>query len=158
MNIIIASDHAGYDHKLNVKSLINSLGHNAVDLGVDKKERADYPDYAEIASKDVACGKADMAILICGTGIGMSIAANKVKGIRAAVGWNTETAVLAREHNDANVLCMGARFVSVEECIKITEAFIKAPKIKEERHLNRVKKIMLIEERNINCGKNKKKT
>jgi ribose 5-phosphate isomerase B len=103
----------------------------------------------------VACGKADLAILICGTGIGISMSANKVKGIRAAVCWNKETARLTREHNDANALCMGARFISIEECLEISRVFLETPASKEPRHIRRVKKIMDIEERNLACEQSK---
>ena len=151
MKISVGSDHAGCDHKSKIIKEVSSLGHTMVDLGTNSSESVDYPDYAEKCAAMVACREAKMAILICGTGIGMSISANKVKGIRAAVCWNTETATLARQHNDANVLCLGARFLSPEECVKIAKVFIQTPKSNDERHIRRVKKIMSIEERNKTC-------
>jgi len=153
LKISIGSDHAGYNHKSKIIELVNSLGHTAIDVGANSTKSVDYPDYGEKGAKLVACGKADMAILVCGTGIGISLAANKVRGIRAAVCWNTETAFLARQHNHANVLCLGARFLSEEECIKIVKVFINTPENSEERHARRVKKIMAIEERNKTCEK-----
>lgn len=151
MKISVCSDHAGYENKSKIIKEVSSLGHTMVDLGTNSSESVDYPDYAEKCAMMVTCGEAKMAIILCGTGIGMSISANKVKGIRAAVCWNTETAILARQHNDANVLCMGARFLSPEECVKIAKVFIQTPKSNEERHIRRVKKIMSIEERNKTC-------
>lgn len=153
MKISVGSDHAGYNYKSKIIKLLGSLGHTAIDAGTNGTESVDYPDYGEKGAQLVACGKADMAILICGTGIGISLAANKIRGIRAAVCWNTETALLARQHNHANVLCLGARFLSEEECIKIAKVFISTPESSEERHVRRVKKIMAIEERNKTCEK-----
>ena len=153
MKISVGSDHAGYNYKSKIIELAGSLGHTAIDAGTNSTENVDYPDYGEKGAQLVACKKADMAILVCGTGIGMSLAANKVRGIRAAVCWNTETAFLARQHNHANVLCLGARFLSEEECIKIVKVFINTPESSEERHIRRVKKIMAIKERNKTCEK-----
>jgi len=104
LNIAVGSDHAGVEHKTGIIKLIKSMGHMVQDVGTGSDERVDYPDYGEKGAAIVACGKADLAILICGTGIGISMSANKVKGIRAAVCWNKETARLTREHNDANAL------------------------------------------------------
>ena len=148
MKISVGSDHAGCEHKSKIIKEISFLGHTLVDLGTNSSKSVDYPDYAEKVATMVASGETEMGILLCGTGIGMSISANKVKGIRAAVCWNSKTATLARQHNDANVLCMGARFLSPKECVKIAKIFIKTPRSNEERHIRRVKKIMSIEERN----------
>lgn len=150
--IVVGNDHCGYDHKLSLVKVINSLGHIPIDIGSNGRESVDYPDYAEKAAKIVSSGKADMGILICGTGIGMSISANKIKGVRAALCWNTKTAILAREHNNANILCLGARLMSIEECIEIAKTFIETPPSLEERHLRRIDKIKMIEERNKTCG------
>ncbi len=148
MNIAIGSDNAGVGHKTNIAQLIRSMGHTPLDVGTGSDESVDYPDFGEKGAMLVSCGKADLAILVCGTGIGISMAANKVKGIRAAVCWNKETARLAREHNDANALCMGARFMSVEESLEAAKVFLETPASKDPRHVIRVKKIMDIEERN----------
>lgn len=99
----------------------------------------------------VSSGKSNMAILICGTGIGMSITANKIKGIRAAVCWNEETARLARQHNDANVLCLGARLLSLEECINIVRIFVNTGFINEDKYIRRLKKITKIDEGRYTC-------
>lgn len=152
MNIVIAVDHAGFNYKSDLIEVIKSMGHNVIDVGTDSNDSVDYPDFAEKASNIIACGQADIGIFICGSGIGMSIAANKIKGIRAAVCWNVETAKLARNHNSANVLCLGERFLSLEECIEITKTFINTPLSSEERHIRRVNKITKIEERNFICN------
>jgi ribose 5-phosphate isomerase B len=107
---------------------------------------SDYPDFGEKCAITVVSGKAELGILICGTGIGICIAANKVNGIRAAVCWNTETAKLAREHNNANILCLGARFLTIDECIAIVKIFISTQPINEEKHLRRINKIKQIEQ------------
>jgi len=111
MKIAIGNDHAGVRHKENIKKLLESMGHVVNDTGTGRSDGVDYPDYAGMVGLAVCRKEADLGILICGTGIGMSLAANKVKGIRAAVCWNEDTARLARQHNNANILCMGARFM-----------------------------------------------
>ena len=151
MKIVVSSDHAGFNHKSRLIKLIKSMGHTALDIGTNSGESVDYPDFGEKGAKAVACGKADMGILICGTGIGISMAANKVNGIRAAVCWNEETAILAREHNNANILCMGARFIPIKKCTDIAKTFINTPASNDERHVRRINKIMKIEERNKAC-------
>ena len=152
MKIVVSSDHAGFNHKSRLIKLIKSMGHTALDVGTNSGESVDYPDFGEKGAKAVACGKADMGILICGTGIGISMAANKVNGIRAAVCWNEEAAILAREHNNANILCMGARFIPIKKCTEIAKTFINTPASNDERHVRRINKIMKIEERNKACG------
>src|SRR6267154_1567909 len=109
MKIAIASDHAGFEEKERLKPLLESMGVVVADLGTVSKDSVDYPDFAFKVAESVAAGICDSGILVCGSGTGMAIAANKVPGIRAAVAWNEETARLAREHNDANVLALGAR-------------------------------------------------
>ncbi len=152
MKIAIGVDHAGFDYKDSLIKVIKSMGHSVEDTGTSSSESVDYPDFAEKVSRIVSCGDADAGILICGTGIGMSISANKVKGIRAAVCWNFRSATLAREHNSANVLCMGARLLSLENCIEITKTFLNTPPGSEKRHLNRINKIKKIEEREQACN------
>jgi ribose 5-phosphate isomerase B len=152
MNIVITSDHAGFNYKSSIIKIIKSMGHNIIDVGTNINESDDYPDFAEKASEYITGGQADIGIFICGSGIGMSIAANKIRGIRAAVCWSVESAKVARNHNCANVLCMGERFLLLNECIQITRAFINTPLATEERHLRRVNKIAKIEERNFTCN------
>src|ERR1700704_5747808 len=109
MKIALASDHAGFAEKERLKPLLHELGLQFEDLGTVSEESVDYPDYARKVADEVANGRADQGLLVCGSGTGMAITANKVAGVRAAVGWSEETARLARQHNDANVLTIGAR-------------------------------------------------
>ena len=152
MKIVIGSDHAGFNYKSRLIELAKSMGHTVLDIGTDSCQSVDYPDFGEKGARAVAYGEADIGILICGSGIGMDMVANKINGIRSAVCWNEETARLARDHNYANILCLGARFLSLEECIKITKIFINTPVSDEERHIRRVNKIMKVEERNQTCN------
>lgn len=152
MKIVVGSDHAGFEHKTKISELISSLGHEVIDVGTDSAGSVDYPDYGEKGAIEVSCGRAELGVLICGTGIGICMAASKVRGIRGAVCWNEETARLARQHNNANVLCLGARFISIEDALKITRVFLETPASDEERHVRRVGKIAIIEERGKSCG------
>lgn len=141
--IAIASDHAGVSLKA---ELIANLGDVAwLDLGPDDGGRVDYPDFAVKACEAVTSGKARFAILICGSGIGMAIAANKLRGIRAALVENPVSARLAREHNDANVLCLGARFVAGPYAAEIVTTFLVAQASDEGRHRARIQKITALE-------------
>ena len=151
MKITIGTDHAGVEHKEALKKLAASMDIEAADMGTESGESVDYPDYGEKVGLAISRMEADLGILICGTGIGISMAANKVKGIRAAVCWNVETAKLAREHNDANILCMGARFIPIEEAVKIAKVFLTTPFSGNERHKRRIDKITGIEERSRSC-------
>jgi len=148
MKIVIGSDHAGFNYKSRLIELAKSMGHTVLDIGTDSCQSVDYPDFGEKGARAVACGEADIGILICGSGIGMDMVANKINGIRSAVCWNEETARLARDHNYANILCLGARLLSLEKCIEITKIFINTPVSSKERHIIRVNKIMKVEERN----------
>jgi len=144
MKIAIASDHAGYEEKERLKPLLSELGIQFEDLGTVSEESVDYPDYARKVGEEVARGNVEQGLLVCGSGTGMAIAANKVPGVRAAVAWNEQTARLAREHNDANVLTLGARVTPPEELPKIVRAWFKA-KFAGGRHKRRVEKIREIE-------------
>ncbi len=140
MKFYIATDHAGFNIKESVKELVKNLGHEITDLGTNSNERVDYPDFAHKLSIEVLKNRGSFGILICGTGIGMSLAANKHKGIRAALCHDAYTAQMARAHNDANVLCFGERVVG----LGIVESIIKAwcdTVFEGGRHENRVKKI-----------------
>jgi ribose 5-phosphate isomerase B len=139
--IAIGSDHAGYEYKEQLKKLLDEVGKPYQDFGANSPDSVDYPDIAHNVSKTVASGKCPMGILICGTGIGMSIAANKHKGIRAAVCESQASAKLSREHNDANILCLGARTTSWETAVEIIKTFISTPFSGGERHMNRIQKI-----------------
>lgn len=144
MKIVIGNDHAAVDMKFKIKEYIESLGHEVINVGIDKVERCDYPDYAYAACEKIVNGEADLGVLICGTGIGMSIAANKVKGIRACACSESYSARLCREHNNANVVCFGERVIGIETAKEIVKSFLNA-EYQNAHHANRVQKIMDIE-------------
>lgn len=141
MIIALGSDHAGFEQKEQLKEYLSDEGHDVVDKGCHSSERCDYPDFAAAVAHDVAAGKADRGILVCGTGIGMAMAADKVPGIRAANVTLPDLAPLCREHNDANVVTLSGRFVSLDDNKRIVDAFL-ATDFAGGRHERRVKKIM----------------
>jgi ribose 5-phosphate isomerase B len=145
MKIALASDHAGYAEKERLKPLLRELGVEYEDLGAVSEESVDYPDYARRVGEAVARGRVEQGLLVCGSGTGMAIAANKVQGVRAAVAWSEEVARLARRHNDANVLAIGARTTPEEDIPKIVRAWFET-KFESGRHAARVAKIKQIEE------------
>jgi len=138
--LAIASDHAGYDLKQKVINLLQNEGYFVEDYGTYDENSCDYPDFGYKAAKSVAYGLNQYGILICGTGIGMSIVANKVKGIRAANCCSVYMARLAREHNDANILTLGARLLTFEEAKAIILEFLNG-KFQGDRHIRRINKI-----------------
>ena len=144
MKVSIASDHAGFEQKQMLVAHLQGAGHQVIDRGPDSDDRVDYPDFAELVAKDVVSGQAQRGVLVCGTGIGMDIAANKVDGIRAANIVSEEFAALTREHNDANVITVSGRFVSEEENRKIVDTFLST-EFAGGRHAGRVEKIMALE-------------
>jgi ribose 5-phosphate isomerase B len=144
MKIALAADHAGYEEKEKLKKTLDELGVQYEDFGTVSTESVDYPDYARKVGEAVAHGEADQGLLVCGSGTGMAIAANKVPGVRAAVAWNEEIARLAREHNDANVLSLAARYTPADEIDKIIRAWFGAH-FDGGRHERRVEKITEIE-------------
>ncbi|MDQ0113572.1 ribose 5-phosphate isomerase B [Paenibacillus harenae] len=146
MKIAIGADHAGYVLKDVVVPFIESLGHEIVDVGCDCSQSVDYPDYALPVCDLVASGEADRGILICGTGIGMSIAANKVKGIRCALVHDLFSAKATREHNDTNVLAMGERIIGPGVAQEIIRIWLETPFSHGERHLGRLNKVAQIEQ------------
>lgn len=148
MRIALASDHAGYAEKEQLKPLLDELGVEFEDLGTASDASVDYPLFARKVAEKVSQGDAEQGLLVCGSGTGMAIAANKVPGVRAAVAWSEETARLAREHNDANVLSIGARVTPAEEIPKIVRAWFDA-KFEGGRHQKRVEEITKIERE---CG------
>lgn len=145
MNICIASDHAGFCQKQKLVEYLRGFGHEVADLGPENEERVDYPDYAALVARAVAAGEYERGVLVCGTGIGMAIAANKVRGVRAANVVTPEFAALAREHNDANVIALSGRFVSEETNERILNAFLTTD-FGGGRHAGRVEKIMALEQ------------
>ena len=148
MKVALAADHAGYEDKEKIKKTLDELGVEYTDMGTDSFEPVDYPDYAKKVGEAVASGEYDEGLLFCGSGTGMAIAANKVPGVRAAVAWSEEIARLAREHNDANVLSLAARFTPFDELAKIVRAWFAA-KFDGGRHARRVQKISEIEQEEI---------
>jgi ribose 5-phosphate isomerase B len=150
--IALAADHAGYEEKEKLKSTLDELGVQYHDFGTVSTDSVDYPDYAKKVAEGVAKGEYDKGVLVCGSGTGMAIAANKVPGVRAAVAWSEEIARLAREHNDANVLSLPARFIPPEEAGKIVKAFFGAH-FDGGRHQRRVDKISEIEKEEMQGGK-----
>lgn len=145
MKVAIACDHAALELKNAVKKHLTDRGFEVVDFGINEPGSVDYPDYALPVAEAVASGKADKGILICGTGIGMSICANKVKGIRCALCSDTFSARATREHNDANVLAFGERVVGGGLALDIVDAFLDTPFSNAERHVKRIDKITAIE-------------
>ena len=143
--IVIANDHAAIDMKFKIKEYLEGKGYEVINVGTDKSDSVDYPDYAYRACEKIINKEVDLGILICGTGIGMSIAANKVKGIRACACSEALSARLTREHNDANVICFGERVIGIETAKEIVNAFLETEFI-GKHHLDRVKKITAIEE------------
>jgi ribose 5-phosphate isomerase B len=144
MKIAIGADHAGYEDKERVKKTLDELGIQYEDFGTQSTDSVDYPDFAQKVGEAVAHGEVDQGLLVCGSGTGMAIAANKVPGVRAAVAWSEEIARLAREHNDANVLSLAARFTPPDEIDKIVRAWFGAH-FDGGRHQRRVDKINEIE-------------
>lgn len=140
MKIAIGSDHAGFDYKLPLVQLIQELGHEAVDFGPENSDSVDYPDYAHPVASSVEKGEASFGILICGSANGVAITANKHQGIRAAIAWQKEISVLARLHNDANIVCIPARFIDLDLAKEIVKAFLSTD-FEAGRHANRVNKI-----------------
>ena len=140
MKIIIGTDHAGFQLKEKVKLYLKELKHDVEDIGTFSEEPIDYPKIAKKAAEKVAKSKGE-GILICGTGIGMCIAANKIKGIRAALCYDEYTSKVAREHNNANILCLGSRTESSKDYKKIIKTFLKTDFSNEERHKRRVKQM-----------------
>lgn len=138
--IPIGADHAGYELKERLKAALAALGYEPLDVGTDSTASVDYPDFAHAVASKVEHHEAARGILLCGTGLGMSYAANRHPGVRAAVAWTPEVARLARQHNDANVLVLPARFLSPEQGVEILTTWLQTP-FDGGRHVRRVEKI-----------------
>lgn len=145
MRIAIASDHAGFALKQTLRDKLTAEGHEVNDFGTQSTESTDYPDYATLVAHEIADGRADRGVLVCSTGIGMSIAANKIEGVRAALVTNPEAALLTRQHNDANIITLGARYTAAEEAGGLVETFLNT-EFEGGRHARRVAKIRQLEE------------
>lgn len=144
MRVALGADHAGVALKRDVKSLLADLHADVLDVGTDTDASVDYPDYAEKVAAAVVGGQVDYGILICGTGIGMAMAANKIAGVRAAPASDVETARLSREHNNANILALGARTTPIDRAMAIVRVFLATP-FAGGRHERRVGKIAALE-------------
>ena len=145
--IALGADHAGFEEKENIKKTLDDLGIEYKDMGTISADSVDYPDFAKEVAEAVSKGEYEQGLLVCGSGTGMAIAANKVHGVRAAVAWSPDIARLAREHNNANVLSLPARFSTPEEMDKIVRAWFAAD-FEGGRHGRRVEKISEIEKEN----------
>lgn len=146
MKIAIGSDHAGFAYKEEIKLFLARLNIEYLDFGTKSIDSTDYPTYAEKVAVCVRDRQADLGVLICGTGIGMSMSANKIKGIRAAACQSAFAVRASREHNNANVLCVGSRTNTVDEVLDFVELFAKTPFSNGERHVKRIELIRKIEE------------
>lgn len=140
MRIAIASDHAGYAYKRELIALLNELGHEVTDFGTDSEASVDYPDFIRPAAQAVARGEADRGIVLGGSGNGEQMAANKVGGIRCALCWDTTTARLARQHNDANMISIGQRVVGIETAKDAVRTFLST-EFEGGRHVRRIEKL-----------------
>jgi len=147
MRIVIAADHAGFDLKQIIAAYLRHLGHEVIDKGTDSDEPVDYPDFAEALGKALIDGEAERGALICGSGVGASVAANKIPGIRAGLCHNTYSARQGVEHDDMNVLVLGARVIGVAMARDLVDNFLAAKFNGAERHRRRVAKIHALERR-----------
>ena len=148
MKIAVASDHAGKELKSFVIDFLTLTNHTVQDYGLaaDSSSSVDYPDYADIVAAEVSQQRCDRGVLICGTGVGMCIAANKFPGIRAVVVWDEFTARMSRFHNDTNIICLGARTINHQRAIDFVKIWLQS-EFEEGRHRNRIQKIQQIEQR-----------
>jgi ribose 5-phosphate isomerase B len=140
MNISIGNDHAGPEYKQAITSFLKNLGHQVKNYGTDDAHSVDYPDFIHPVAKDVEEKKAELGIIICGSGNGAAMTANKYQNIRAALCWNKELVALSRQHNDANILSLPARFISIPQAISMVEVFINTA-FEGGRHQSRIDKI-----------------
>ena len=145
MRIAVGSDHAGFELKRNIAAYLRELGYEVEDVGTDSTTPVDYPDYAEAVGVAVLDGRANRAVLICGSGVGASVAANKLRGIRAGLCHDTYSAHQGVEHDDMNVLVMGSRVIGPELARELVRAFLGAKFSGEERHRRRVAKVVALE-------------
>jgi ribose 5-phosphate isomerase B len=145
MKIAIGSDHAGFDLKQHLRDVLAAQGHQVADLGTNGSEACDYPDYAARVAHEVVQGRADRGILVCTTGMGMTMAANKVEGARAALAVNPDEVMLTRKHNNANILAFSSRYTKPEEADAMAQVFLDTDFESGGRHERRVNKMMALE-------------
>jgi ribose 5-phosphate isomerase B len=153
MKIVIGSDHAGFALKNSVGDLLRSLGHQVLDVGAFNENPSDYPDFAEAVGRAVLDGRAERGVLICGSGVGASVAANKLTGIRAAVCHDTYSAHQGVEHDDMNVLVLGSRVIGVKLAEDLVKSYLGAKFTNEERHVRRIAKIRALEAKCVAAGR-----
>jgi ribose 5-phosphate isomerase B len=146
MRIALGCDHGGFPLKQRIRGLIEGAGFVVVDCGTDSDCSVDYPDFARKVGETILAGQADRGILLCGSGVGISVAANKIPGVRAGVCHDTYSAHQGVEHDDMNVLCLGARIVGEELAVELVRAFLHAKFTHEERHVRRLNKVLQIEQ------------
>jgi RpiB/LacA/LacB family sugar-phosphate isomerase len=147
MRLVVGSDHAGFKLKVEMGELLHSLGHNVLDVGAFNENPSDYPDFAEAVGRAVLDGKAERGVLICGSGVGASVAANKLFGIRAGMCHDTYSAHQGVEHDDINILVLGSRVIGVALATDLVKAFLGANFTREERHVRRLGKVKALEEK-----------
>lgn len=140
MKISIGNDHAGPEYKKAIVAMLQAKGHEVTNYGTDTSDSVDYPDFAHLVANDVESKKADFGIIICGSGNGIAMAANKHQGVRAALCWVKEISALARQHNDANIISIPARYTSIPQAIEMVDTFLNTA-FEGGRHQNRVDKI-----------------
>lgn len=145
MKIAVGCDHAGFALKEELRDFLGSLGHEVEDFGTYSEESVDYPDFSQRVGEAVRNGKAERGIVVCGSGIGTCIAANKVRGVRAGVCHDTYSAHQGVEHDDMNVLCLGSRVIGIEVARELVRVFVSARFTNEERHRRRLDKVLAIE-------------
>ena len=145
MKVALGADHAGFELKQRINAMLAELGHDVLDLGTHSHEPVDYPDLAEAVGLAVRDGRTERGILVCGSGVGASIAANKFRGVRAGLCHDTYSAHQGVEHDDMNVLCLGARIIGPAMAVELVQAFVDARFSSEERHARRLRKVLSFE-------------
>lgn len=158
MRIALGCDHAGFPLKQRMAAVIAGEGHDVVDCGTDSNCSVDYPDYARKVGQTIIDGTADRGVLVCGSGVGISVAVNKIPGLRAAICHDTYSAHQGVEHDDMNVLCLGARIIGEELAVELVKAFLGAKFTNEERHVRRLRKVLEIEKDALAGGGQPKKS
>jgi RpiB/LacA/LacB family sugar-phosphate isomerase len=145
MRIVVGADHRGYELKDEIAAALRRAGHEVLDIGTDSPDSVDYPDYARAIGEALTDGRAERGVLVCGSGVGASIAANKIRGVRAAVCHDMYSAHQGVEHDDMNVLCLGSRVIGSDLALKLVNAFVDARLLDEERYHRRLAKVAEIE-------------
>jgi ribose 5-phosphate isomerase B len=153
MKIVIGADHAGFALKVQMGELLRLLGHNVLDVGAFNENPSDYPDFAELVGRAVLDERSERGVLICGSGVGVSVAANKLPGIRAAMCHDTYSAHQGVEHDDMNVLVLGSRVIGVKLAEDLVKAFLGAQFTHEERHVRRLGKVKALEAKTVAAGR-----